>query len=133
MRGSIPEFDISSALIPARVEGDSDRRIGLPRILHSGVGWIGVVLTFVLFATALLAGWIAPAHPFASVAPPLRPPTLLHPMGTDDLGRDVFSGVVYGARTSLFLALIVSLLSGSIGVPVGSIPAFPGDTPCPAP
>jgi len=126
MPGSIPEFDITSTLIPARVERGSGRRIGSPRILRTDAGRIGVVLTFVLFATALLAGWIAPAHPFASVAPPLRPPTLGHPMGTDDLGRDVFSGVVYGARTSLFLALIVCLLSGSIGVAVGSIAAWQG-------
>src|SRR5215467_6243558 len=126
MPGSIPEFDITSTLIPARVERGSGRRIGSPRILRTDAGRIGVVLTFVLFATALLAGWIAPAHPFASVAPPLRPPTLGHPMGTDDPGRDVFSGVVYGARTSLFLALIVSMLSGSIGVAVGSIAAWQG-------
>src|SRR5215470_16863907 len=126
MRGSIPESDISSALIPVRVESGSDRRIGFPRILRSGAGWIGVVLTFVLLATALLAGWIAPAPPFASVAPPLSPPTLRHPMGTDDLGRDVLSGVVYGTRTSLFLALIVSLLTGTVGITVGSIAAWQG-------
>src|SRR5215468_9832307 len=108
MPGSIPEFDITSTLIPARVERGSGRRIGSPRILRTAAGRIGVVLTF------------------ASVAPPLRPPTLGHPMGTDDLGRDVFSGVVYGARTSLFLALIVCLLSGSIGVAVGSIAAWQG-------
>jgi len=84
------------------------------------------VLTSVVFATALLAGWIAPAHPFASVAPPLSPPTLRHPMGTDDLGRDVLSGVVYGTRTSLFLAVIVSLLTGTVGIAVGSIAAWQG-------
>src|SRR5262250_3887923 len=126
MPGSIPEFDISSALIRARVERGSGRRIGSPRILRSDAGRIGVVLTFLLFATALLAGWIAPAHPFASVAPPLQPPTLAHPMGTDDLGRDVFSGAVYGARTSLFLAVIVSLLTGVIGLTVGSLAGWQG-------
>lgn len=126
MPGSTPEFDINSLSMPSRAEGGTDRRIVLPRLLRSGAGRMGVVLTSVLFATAFLAGWIAPSDPFSAVAPPLRPPTLLHPMGTDDLGRDLLSGVVYGTRTSLFLALIVSLLTGGIGIAVGSIAASQG-------
>jgi len=47
-------------------------------------------------------------------------------MGTDDLGRDVLSGVVYGTRTSLLLALLVSLLSGAVGIAVGSMAAWQG-------
>jgi peptide/nickel transport system permease protein len=47
-------------------------------------------------------------------------------MGTDDLGRDLLSGVAHGTRTSLFLALIVSLLTGSIGIVVGSLGAWQG-------
>jgi peptide/nickel transport system permease protein len=84
------------------------------------------MLTCGLLAISLLAGWIAPANPFVSVGPPLRSPTLAHPMGTDDLGRDVLSGVVYGTRTSLLLALIVSLLTGAIGIIVGSLAAWQG-------
>ncbi len=47
-------------------------------------------------------------------------------MGTDDLGRDVLSGVVYGTRTSLLLAVVVSLLTGAIGIIVGSLAAWQG-------
>jgi peptide/nickel transport system permease protein len=47
-------------------------------------------------------------------------------MGTDDLGRDVLSGVLYGTRTSLLLALIVSMLAGAIGIIVGSLAAWQG-------
>jgi len=53
-------------------------------------------------------------------------PTLAHPMGTDDLGRDLFSGVLYGTRTSLLLAILVSALSGAIGIAVGSTAAWQG-------
>jgi peptide/nickel transport system permease protein len=126
MPDSTPVFDISSQSALALGPGASERRNGLFRILRSGAGRAGVVLTCGLLALAMLAGWIAPADPFASVGAPLRSPTLAHPMGTDDLGRDVLSGVVYGTRTSLLLALIVSLLTGAIGVVVGSLAAWQG-------
>lgn len=101
-------------------------RVGLFRILRSGAGRVGIVLTGGLLAVALLAGRIAPADPFASVGPPLSSPTLAHPMGTDDLGRDLLSGVAHGTRTSLLLALIVSVLTGFIGVMVGALAAWEG-------
>src|SRR4030095_3293796 len=126
MPNSTPVFDIRSQTALARGPGASERRNGLFRILRSGAGRAGVVLTCGLLALAMLAGWIAPADPFASVGPPLRSPTLAHPMGTDDLGRDVLSGVVYGTRTSLLLALIVSLLTGAIGGGVCSLAAWQG-------
>ena len=118
-------FDISNEL-PALGLRTSEGRRGLWRILRTGAGRVGVAIIGGLLAVALLAGRIAPADPFASVGPPLAAPTLAHPMGTDDLGRDVLSGVVYGTRTSLLLALLVSLLSGVLGMAVGSMAAWQG-------
>jgi peptide/nickel transport system permease protein len=126
MPDSTHAFDISSQRAPALGPRAWESPNGLFRIVRSGAGRVGVVLTCGLLAVALLAGWIAPADPFASVGPPLRSPTLAHPMGTDDLGRDVLSGVVYGTRTSLLLALIVSLLTGAMGIIVGSLAAWQG-------
>ena len=126
MPDSTPAFDISSQPTLALGPRVSESRKRLFRLLHNGAGRIGVVLTSGLLAVALLAGWIAPADPFVSVGPPLRSPSLAHPMGTDDLGRDVLSGVVYGTRTSLLLALIASLLTGAIGIIVGSLAAWQG-------
>jgi len=126
MPDSTPAFDISSQPMLALGPRVSESRKRLFRLLHNGAGRIGVVLTSGLLAVALLAGWIAPADPFVSVGPPLRSPTLAHPMGTDDLGRDVLSGVVYGTRTSLLLAVVVSLLTGAIGIIVGSLAAWQG-------
>jgi peptide/nickel transport system permease protein len=100
--------------------------VGLFRILRSGAGRVGIVLMCGLLAVALLAGRIAPADPFASVGPPLSSPTPAYPMGTDDLGRDLLSGVAHGTRTSLLLALIVSALTGFIGVMVGALAAWEG-------
>jgi len=125
MPGSIPAFDTSRRLL-ASEPATSEGRIGPFRTFRSGAGRIGLVLTGVLILIALLAGRIAPLGPFAPVGAPLSAPTLAHPMGTDDLGRDLLAGVVYGTRTSLGLALIVSLLTGGIGLVVGALAGWEG-------
>lgn len=127
MPGSIPAFDINNRPVALGPRVPSPR-MGLFRILRSGAGQVGILLTCGLLAVALLAGRIAPADPFAPVGPPLSSPTLAHLMGTDDLGRDLLSGVAHGTRTSLLLALIVSVLTGFIGVMVGALAAWEGGT-----
>ena len=87
-------------------------------------GATGLALTLALFAVAGLADVVAPTDPFASVGRPLSPPSRPHMLGTDDLGRDLLSGVVRGARTSLFVALSVTLLASTIGVAVGSFAGY---------
>lgn len=126
MPGSIPAFDISSQPVAAAGPRAPVRRFGLFRILRTGVGLAGIVLMCGLLTVALLAGRIAPSDPFASVGSPLSAPTLGHPMGTDDLGRDLLSGVAHGTRTSLVLALVVSILTGLIGVVVGAVAGWEG-------
>ena len=125
MPGSIPAFDITSPG-PAAGPQAPVSRFGLFRMLRTGVGLAGIVLMCGLLAVALLAGRIAPSDPFASVGPALSAPTLDHPMGTDDLGRDLLSGVAHGTRTSLVLALVVSILTGLIGVIVGALAGWEG-------
>ncbi len=125
MPGSTRAFAISNELRILELRASEGRR-GLWRIFRTGAGRVGSAITGGLLAVALLAGQIAPADPFASVGSPLTAPTLAHPMGTDDLGRDVLSGVVYGTRTSLLLAILVSLLSGALGIAIGSMAAWQG-------
>src|SRR5574341_366900 len=69
---------------------------------------IGLLLTGGVVAVALLADVLAPGSPWASVAAPFQPPSLIHPFGTDDLGRDLFAGVIHGTRTSLMVGLTVA-------------------------
>jgi len=87
-------------------------------------GAAGLLLTLALFTIAGLADVIAPTDPFASVGRPLAPPSRLHVLGTDDLGRDLLAGVVHGARTSLLVALRATLLASTIGVVVGSLAGY---------
>jgi peptide/nickel transport system permease protein len=85
---------------------------------------VGLALSLVLVGVAALAGRLAPHDPFRSVGMPLTPPSLVHPMGTDDLGRDVLAGVIHGTRTSLVVTLAVTVLATLVGVTVGALSGF---------
>lgn len=87
---------------------------------------LGGVLTIVFVLVAVFADVIAPTDPFDFVATPFEPPSRSHLLGTDDLGRDVFSGVVHGARTSLMVGLVVAIASLFLGVVVGGLSGFFG-------
>jgi peptide/nickel transport system permease protein len=83
------------------------------------------LLAMFLFA-AIFADFIAPFDPLKSTDDAFRPPSLKYLFGTDDLGRDVLSGVIYGARTSVLIGVSVALLSGLIGTLVGSTAGYAG-------
>lgn len=105
--------------------GTSRRRV-LRRLLRRPAGVAGVVLTGAVVAVGLLAPLLAPFDPFAVVGPSLGSPSPAHPMGTDALGRDLLSGVVFGARTSLLVAGLVGVLVLVIGVAVGTVSGYVG-------
>ena len=67
----------------------------------------GFAIVVVLIVVAAGASWLAPYDPLFQVyTETMQPPSVRHPMGTDDLGRDVFSRVIYGARVSLPVGLL---------------------------
>jgi peptide/nickel transport system permease protein len=80
-----------------------------------------------LLAAALLAPWLAPFEPDAlDLANRRAAPSTAHLFGTDDLGRDLFSRVLFGARVSLAVGLLSALVAGLIGVTVGAASGFAG-------
>ena len=86
----------------------------------------GAAVFLPLCLAALFASAISPYDPWLSVARPFQTPSLAHPFGTDDLGRDLFSAVIAGARTSLAVGLLVALLTASIGIVTGLVAGFVG-------
>jgi peptide/nickel transport system permease protein len=84
-----------------------------------------ILLAFVL--AAVLADWIAP-HDYAAqdLAGRFGPPSFSHPLGTDHLGRDVLSRLIFGARVSLAVGLIATGLALLVGVPVGAAAGYVG-------
>ncbi|WP_434731964.1 ABC transporter permease [Thermogladius sp. KZ2Tp1] len=86
----------------------------------------GLTIIIVFVVLALLADVIAPYSPVESVGAPLRPPSPEHIMGTDNLGRDIFSRVVYGSRIVLAIVALSIALSGFVGTLVGLVSGYLG-------
>lgn len=92
------------------------------------IGFIGFIVVLLVVAVALLAPLIAPFSPSAQSSPRLLPPSAEHWMGTDELGRDVFSRVVFGARTSLYVGLLSVSLASVLGITTGVLAGYLGGT-----
>jgi peptide/nickel transport system permease protein len=90
---------------------------------------IGGAMVLSLVVVAVAAPWLSPFDPVAPVADSFGnpfPPGLVHLLGTDELGRDVMSRLVYGARLSLFVATCATLVTVLIGVAVGLVAGYFG-------
>ena len=85
-----------------------------------------VALLAVFIFAALFPNQIAPHDPHRTSEESLRPPSARYPFGTDDLGRDIFSGVIHGARISIAIGVTVAVLSGLIGVLIGLTAGYAG-------
>jgi peptide/nickel transport system permease protein len=93
------------------------------RALRNPLMVAGLVIVALLLLAALVAPWVSP-HPAdaGTATDPLHTfarPSSSHPFGTDDLGRDIFTRVLYGARISLRIAALVLVFSIAVGVPLG--------------
>jgi len=90
------------------------------------LGIIGAVMLAAIVLAAILAPWIVPHPPNAMSFPRLQPPNATNWFGTDQLGRDIFSRVVYGARVSLPYALQLVVMSAVLGTVLGAIAGYFG-------
>lgn len=86
----------------------------------------GAAILIIIILVTVLAPYIAPYDPTDFVADPFIAPNSQFLMGTDKLGRDIFSRVVYGAQTIMIVAVFSALLSSIVGVPVGLLSGFAG-------
>lgn len=85
---------------------------------------IGLALLTVFLLAAVLAPWIAPYDPRAAVGGPSEGPSGAHWLGTTDSGEDVFSQLIWGARTSLLVGLVAGLISTAIGLIIGLVAGY---------
>ena len=101
---------------------------GLMAFLRQSVqARVGLAAALVLFVVATFASWMAPANPAAQNLPVrLAAPSRAHWMGTDELGRDVMSRVMYGARISLTVAVCVVVGCGTTGLAIGTLAGYFG-------
>jgi peptide/nickel transport system permease protein len=102
--------------------------ISLPRLAsRNPLAAVGVVLVTIFLIFALFAPWIAPQDPaYIDLPNRLEAPSAHHWCGTDELGRDILSRLIYGARISMFVGGSVVLVSLGVGLIIGSLAGYYG-------
>jgi peptide/nickel transport system permease protein len=97
------------------------------RFLKHKLAVVGMVIVFIFVFLAIFANVLAPYDPYKqNLAPSYSNPSSEHLLGTDELGRDVFSRLLYAARISLFVTVLVNFVGETIGVIVGAISGYFG-------
>jgi peptide/nickel transport system permease protein len=97
------------------------------RFFRHKLGLISIIILVILLVACFGAPWLAPYKQNAqNLLNSDMGPSLKHPFGTDDLGRDQLSEIMYAGRISLMIGLVVALLSTIVGVSVGAVAAYFG-------
>lgn len=126
--GDITPSELAT-LTSAASPGQSQLRRNLKRFLIGNkLNLAGVIIVNIFFVLAIFGQALAPYDPYAQdiTGSKLLPPSLQHPMGTDELGRDLLSRVMTGTRISLQVAVVVLTFSVLFGTLVGSIAGYFG-------
>ena len=115
------------AMADTAEELESPSRRALRRLMKRKGAVLGLIVIAIFIALALFAPLIAPYDPIATSWSLVRkPPSALHWFGTDDLGRDVLSRVIYGTRASLLAGVISVGIALCVGVPLGLLSGYRG-------
>ena len=94
---------------------------------HNPLAAIGVVLVAIFVAFAIFAPWIAPQDPaYINLPARLSPPSSAHWFGTDELGRDILSRIIFGSRISMLVGSCVVAASLFLGLIIGSVAGYYG-------
>ena len=117
----------------ATIEEESPWKIIWRRFRKHKLALAGIVVISLIALACFLAPWVAPYDPIHDIAKDANgqiikndPPSMEHLMGTDNIGRDVFSRLLYAGRISLLVAFIVTFSSILIGVSIGAVSGYYG-------
>ena len=124
-------MSLSIALPEAAIRGASasPARRAWRRLLRRRGAMVGLAVVLGFVVLAFLAPWLASHDPVATDWGALRKaPSLAHWFGTDELGRDVYSRVVFGTRASLLAGVVSVSISLAFGVPIGMLAASAFET-----
>lgn len=106
--------------VGSRRKHRSNLRLSAERFSRQKLGMVGLVIVTVLIFIAIFAPWLAPTHyAEADLMASNQAPSWEYPMGTDQIGRDNLSRILYGIRTSLTVGFLSVILACVIGIPLG--------------
>ena len=118
---------LNTPTLSAPTKPASPGRRALRKLLQRKPAVVGLVIVLTFIALALFAPWISPNDPVATSWGAIRKaPSAAHWFGTDEIGRDVLSRVIYGTRASLLAGVVSVSISLLLGVPIGLIAGFVG-------
>jgi peptide/nickel transport system permease protein len=121
---SAPPSDLAIGAPAAPLPAISGRRL-LRRVRSDPLGLLGLTLVAIVVFCGLFADWIAPYDPFKINVPAMfSPPSAAHVMGTDNLGRDIFSRVLKGSQIALIVGVSSILISQVIGLALGLVAGY---------
>ena len=95
----------------------------MPRTI---IFWVSAAVLCLYVAVAILAPWIAPFDPNAIVGRALQPPDSVHILGTNDIGQDIFSQILYGSRVTLLIGFGAAVIAVTIGTAGGVATGYYG-------
>ncbi|MCG6929667.1 MAG: ABC transporter permease [Desulfofustis sp.] len=101
--------------------------LGLLEFFHNRLAVVGLLIILALITTAIFAPQIAPFDPVATdLANRLQPLSAHHWFGTDEMGRDIFSRIVWGSRLTLYVIILVAVIAAPVGILVGTVSGYFG-------
>jgi len=102
------------------------REVIWKRMRHNRMALAGGLIVLSMFVMAALASLVSGDPAAIDVSQSLQPPSLIHPLGTDDLGRGVLVRLLYGARISLLVGFVAVGISSLIGIALGALAGYYG-------
>jgi peptide/nickel transport system permease protein len=97
----------------------------LGQLLKRRTAFVGLVIIVLMVIAGVFAPLVSPYDPLSQDIPAaFQTPTLSHPLGTDNLGRDILSRIIYGSRTSLEIGVLAIILGGAVGVVIGMVSGY---------
>lgn len=100
---------------------------GWQRLITNRAAFAGLIVLVILVTLAVIGPWLTPYSVMGQdLSVRLQPPSAQHLLGTDDLGRDILTRILYGARITLMMAALVAVIAGPIGLAVGATAGYLG-------
>jgi ABC-type dipeptide/oligopeptide/nickel transport system permease subunit len=86
---------------------------------------VGLIIAVLMYVTALFAPWLAPyGYDEQNLDAVEQPPSWAYPLGTDEVGRDLLSRIIWGTRSAAFVSITVTLVNLALGVPLGTLAGY---------